>query len=69
MNINYNPITSVENPTFGLASANKGNPAMVVFLIVIIVVFYILFSSGSGSGSVSSVPASAAGKARTATSS
>lgn len=51
MNINYNPITSVENPTFGIASANKGNPAMVVFLIVIIVVFYILFSSGSGSGS------------------
>ena len=58
MNINYNPTTSVENPTFGIAGANKGNPVTVVFLFVIIVVFYLLFSSlgdgGSGSGSGSS---------------
>lgn len=53
MNINYSPTTSVENPTFGIVGANKGNPATVMFLFVIMVVFYLLFSSlgGSGSGS------------------
>ena len=51
MNINYNPVTSIENPTFGIAAANKGNPAIVVFLIVIIVVFYMLFSSMGAAGS------------------
>ena len=50
MNINYNPMTSVENPTFGIVSSNKGNPTIVIFLFVIIVVFYLLFSSLGGGG-------------------
>jgi len=65
MNINYNPTTSVENPTFGIVGSNKGNPTIVIFLFVIIVVFYLLFSSlggGLGGGdSGSSGSGSAAG--------
>jgi hypothetical protein len=45
MNLSYNPTTSVENTTFGVVGANKGNVTMVVFLFVIIVVFYLLFAS------------------------
>jgi hypothetical protein len=63
MNINYNPTTSVENPTFGIVGSNKGNPTIVIFLFVIIVVFYLLFSSlgGGGGDSGSSGSGSAAG--------